>query len=144
MVVTVLYRIAGSPDVSGLANPFTDVPEGTWYTDAVKWAAANKIVGGYGNGKFGPEDNITREQLAVMILNYELFSNKIPLDILMDKEYADWNSISDWAKNAVNRVTMQGLMNGKPGGLFDPKGEATRAEFAAILHRYLDAVNKGE
>jgi hypothetical protein len=116
------------------------VPQGQWYTDAVKWAYHNGIVSGYGNGKFGPEDNITREQLMVMLLNYQLFSVKIPMDILMDKEWSDWNEISDWAKNAVNRLTMQGLISGKPGNLFDPKGQATRAEFAAMLRRYLEAV----
>jgi hypothetical protein len=139
MGVTVLYRIAGSPAVSGLANPFDDVPEGRWYTDAVKWAAANGIAAGYGNGKFGTEDNITREQMAVMIVNYEQFSGKIPPDILMDREFSDWNDISGWAKDAVNRLTMQGIINGKPNNLFDPGGNATRAESAAMLHRFLEA-----
>jgi uncharacterized repeat protein (TIGR02543 family) len=140
MVVTVLYRIAGSPDVSGLANPFNDVAADRWYTDAVIWAAANKIVSGYGNGKFGPDDNITREQMAVMIINYQKFSGKIPPDIVMDREFSDLNDISDWAKDSVNRLTMQGMISGKPGNLFDPAGEATRAEFAAMLHRFFEAI----
>jgi len=143
MVVTVLYRMAESPDASGLSNPFDDVSDGKWYSDAVKWAADNKIVSGYGNGKFGPEDSITREQMAVMIMNYQQFSGNIPLDVIMDREFSDWNKISGWAKDAVNRLTKQGIINGKPNNLFDPDGEATRAEFAAILHRFMEAAKVG-
>jgi len=140
MVVTVLYRLMGSPDVSNLENPFGDVREDLWYTDAVTWAAANGIVSGYGNGLYGPDDNITREQLVMIIYNYQQYSGKIPQDVLMDREFSDWNEISDWAKNAVNRLTIQGIINGKPNNLFDPKGEATRAEFATILQRFLEGI----
>jgi len=140
MVVTVLYRIAGTPDVSGLPNPFDDVDDGKWYTDAIKWATSNGIVSGYGDGKFGPEDNITREQLAVMIINYQKYSGKKPSDVYTEREFADNDDISRWAKNAVKKLTMQGIISGKPGNMFDPKGEATRAEFAAMLHRFLEEV----
>jgi hypothetical protein len=140
MVVTVLYRLYGNPDISTLPNPFDDVDEGKWYTDAIRWAAANGIVSGYGNGKFGPDDNITREQLAVMIINYQDFSGSIPSDVFTEREFADDNDISDWAKAAVKKLTMQGIISGKLGNLFDPKGEATRAEFAVILHRFSEAV----
>jgi uncharacterized repeat protein (TIGR02543 family) len=140
MVVTVLWRLAGSPVLDGAVNQFTDVMDGLWYSDAVMWAAANGIVSGYGNGLFGPEDNITREQMAVIIINYQKFSGKIPPDIVMDREFSDWNDISDWAKDAVNRLTIQGIISGKPGNLFDPQGETTRAEFAAVLHRFLEIV----
>jgi len=136
MVVTVLYRMAESPDASGLSNPFDDVSDGKWYSDAVKWAADNKIVNGYGNGKFGPMDNITREQMAVMLMNYQQFSGNIPPDVVMDREFSDRDKISVWAKDAVDKLTKQGIINGRPNNLFDPDGEATRAEFAAILHRY--------
>ena len=96
-------------------------------------------MSGYGDGRFGPEDNVTREQLAVMVVNYQLFSGRTPMDILMDRMFSDWNEISDWAKGAVNRLTIQGIVSGKPGNLFDPSGEATRAEFAAMLRRFLEA-----
>jgi hypothetical protein len=138
MVVIVLYRMQGVYPEVIYENPFNDVPEGQWYTEAVKWAAANKIVSGYGGGKFGPEDNITREQMAVMIFNYQKFNGKVPPDIIADKQFADWDEISGWAKSAVNVLAAQNIINGKPNGIFDPKGQATRAEFAALLHRAYD------
>ncbi|MEF2243794.1 S-layer homology domain-containing protein [Paenibacillus sp. IITD108] len=141
MVVTVLYRFAGEPNASSLSNPFNDVVNGKYYTDAVKWAAANGIVSGLGNGRFAPDDYVTREQMALMLLNYELYSGKIPHDIVMDREFADWNNISDWAKSAVNRLTIQGIISGKLKNLFDPKGNATRAEFATVLYRFAEAVS---
>jgi hypothetical protein len=137
MVVTVLYRKEGIPEMSAFENPFSDVKAGKYYTDAVKWAAENGIVSGYGDGRFAPDENITREQMAVILRNYELYTDKIPEDILMDREFADWKKISGWAKDAVNRLVIQGIINGKPDNLFDPKGAATRAEFAAILYRFL-------
>ncbi|MCL2815528.1 MAG: S-layer homology domain-containing protein, partial [Oscillospiraceae bacterium] len=140
MVVTVLYRLAGSPDVNDLTNPFDDVAADMWYTDAIKWAAENDIVKGYGNGKFGPNDNITRQDLAAVIYRYEQFSDNIPRDVLTDRKFSDWTDINDYAKNAVNVLTMQGIINGKPGNIFDPAGNATRAEFSAILHRFLKAI----
>ena len=142
MVVTVLYRMEGTPDVSGLSNPFDDVTVDAYYADAIKWAADKKIVSGYGNGKFGPNDNITREQMATILLNYELAFDKIPMDIVADRAFSDWNAIADWAKNAVNRLTMQGIINGKSGNLFDPKGNATRAEFTTVLMKFVEALER--
>jgi len=140
MAVTVLYRLEGAPNVVGLTNLFDDVVSDEWYTDAVIWAEKNGIITGYGNGKFGPNDNITREQLATILYRFEQFTAKIPMDIVMDKEFSDWNEISDYAKNPVNILVMQGIINGKLNNLFDPKGEATRAEFAAMLHRFMLAI----
>ena len=141
MIVTVLYRLEGSPDVKGLNNPFDDVPEDEWYSDAVKWAAANNIVNGYGNGRFGQNENVTRQDLAVILYRFEQATGKIPMDTVMDKEFGDWNDIIDYAKNPVNALTIQGIINGKPENSFDPKGEATRAEFAAMLHRFIEKVS---
>jgi hypothetical protein len=138
MVVTVLYRMEDEPDVSGSENPFNDVAEGVYYTDAVKWASANDIILGYGDGRFGPGDNITREQLAAILYRYQKFADYIPPDIAEAREFADRNSISDYAKEPVEKLVMQGIINGKPDNKFDPKGNATRAEYAAMLHRYLD------
>jgi len=140
MAVTILYRMQKSVPYIYYENPFDDVNDNAYYTDAVKWAYHNSIVSGYGNGKFGPHDNITREQMALILLNYQLFSSKIPMDVLMDREFSDWNDISDWAKNAVNRLTIQGIISGKPGNLFDPKGNATRAEFATVLMRFMEKI----
>jgi uncharacterized repeat protein (TIGR02543 family) len=136
MIVTVLHRMAGSPDAAGFASPFKDVAADKYYTSAVKWAAHHDIVLGYGNGAYGPENHVTREQLAAILYRYEQFSGKIPPDILMDEEFADWHKISAYAKNPVNVLQIQCVITGKPGNLFDPQGKATRAELAAILHRF--------
>jgi hypothetical protein len=157
MIVAILYRLAGSPADSGPSS-FTDVPAGQYYTSAVDWAAANGIVEGIGGGRFSPDGSITRQDLAVIIYRYEQFIDKIPASIVSDREFSDGDSISDYAKGAVNILAIQGIISGKPASsivsgsenqlspqgsnLFDPAGTATRAEVAAILHRFMEAVNK--
>jgi len=142
MAVTVLYRMSGSPDVGGLANPFTDVPGGRYYTDAVKWALSNGIVSGYSATRFGPDDYITREQMAVILLHYENYSGSTPPDILDPRAFPDGAKISSYARDAVSNLTMQGIITGRTDGTFDPAGQAARAEFAAILHRFANAAGK--
>ena len=137
MIVTVLYRIEKQPDISGLNNPFSDVPGSQYYTNAVIWAADKDIVLGYGNGKYGPEDKLTREQLAAILYRYEQFSGVIPPDTSLEIEFFDQNDISIYAIDPVAALAKQGIILGKPDGNFDPKGTATRAELAAMLHRYL-------
>jgi hypothetical protein len=137
MIVAILYRHAGSPNVSALANPFGDVPAGTWYTDAVKWAADNGIVSGIGNGRFGPDNNITRQDLTVILARYADFAN---INLTPMRDYTGFNdeaNISAYAKNAVERFFRAGFISGKPNNMFDPRGNATRAEVAAMLHRFL-------
>jgi len=139
MIVTILYRLSDSPDATSLHNPFSDVATGTWYYDAVKWAAINSVVSGYGGGKFGPTDNITREQLATMLSNYAAFAG---LDLPSAKEYqafADEASISGYAKGTVEQLFKAGVIAGKPGNIFDPRGNATRAEVASMLARFVAA-----
>jgi hypothetical protein len=142
MIVTILYRHAGEPDVSGLVNPFNDVPDGEWYTDAIKWGCENDIIAGDGDGRFGPNDPVTKEQLAVLIHRTQRRTGEIPPDILMDFEWADWDNINDWAKCAVNVLTIQGILRDLPrtDGLLNPRTPATRAEVASMLYRYLTAV----
>jgi Listeria/Bacterioides repeat len=136
MIVTILYRQAGSPDVSKLANPFSDVSNGTYYTKAVKWAAANKIVQGSG-GKFKPDDNITRQDFSVILYRYAKFASiKMPAKRNYSN-FADQSSIASYAKGAVETFYKAKIVNGKTGNNFDPKGNTTRAEGAAILHRFL-------
>ena len=101
---------------------------------------ANNIVSGYGNNKFGAEDSITREQMAVILYNYQKFSGEVPADINEEKAFTDNAGINDWATEAVKKLVMQGIITGKPNNLFDPKDNATRAEFATVLLRYLEAV----
>ena len=140
MVVTVLYRKVGAPDTDSLANPFRDVAPGEWYADAVKWAVANDIVKGFGNGLFGPNDNISRQDLAVMMDNYAKY---IEAELIPVRSYPGFNDdarIAVYAKEAIERFYMAGIINGKPGNLFDPQGNATRAEFATMLRNFLAVI----
>jgi hypothetical protein len=138
MMVTVLHRMAGSPPYDP-AGGFSDVTTGTWYTDAVTWAVANGIVSGYGDGLFGPNDDITREQMAVILYNYAIFMN-IELPSIRTGAFTDDAQISDWAKEAVNAMYEAGIINGKGGGVFNPLAGATRAEVATILMRFLEEI----
>lgn len=144
MLVTVLYRLAGSPDASGLPNAFTDVPEGSWYGSAVAWAAANGITSGVGGNRFAPGDNVTREQAAAFLLRYARLIGKGPVGKATGgSDFADKDKISDWALEGAMWCSMIGVITGKPGDngmLFDPQGNATRAELAAMLHRFSDNV----
>ncbi|TVX99036.1 S-layer homology domain-containing protein [Cohnella terricola] len=136
MIVTVLYRMAGNPHVTG-ENTFTDVPSGTWYTDAIKWATQNGIVSGYGNNSFGIDDAVTREQLVALLYRYAQYKN---LDITATGDlsgFADKDKISAWATDAMKWAVGKGLISGKGNGNLDPSGTATRAEIAAILMRFL-------
>ena len=143
MVVTVLYRMESEPDVTELDNPFSDVAAGKYYTNAVIWAADNEIVRGYGNGTYLPDRNVTREEIAAILYRYEQYTEKIPPTDPDTEErvFADAGNISDYAKEPVKALVMQGIINGKPDNKFDPKGNATRAEYAAMLHRYMDAIS---
>ncbi len=138
MLAQILYNQAGRPDVSG-SSPFDDVAPDMWYTNAITWAAAQGIVGGYGNGLFGPNDNITREQLAVMLYRREQIQGggfKGNWMFLLD--FIDREEVGDWAYEAMCWMTMNGVISGKGNKILDPKGLATRAQAAAMLQRYLD------
>jgi hypothetical protein len=137
MIVTVLYRRAGSPAAGGLANPFSDVTDGVWYTDAVKWAAQNGIVSGYGDGRFGPEDSVTRQDLALVLYGYARKTGETIPETRAYPGFTDAAEIAGYAKEAVEAFFKAGVINGKPGNLFDAKGSATRAEVAAIFRRFL-------
>jgi len=142
MIVTILHRMAGSPDVGDISNPFDDVEEGRYYANAVKWAVANGIVSGYGDGRYGPEDNITREQLAAILNNYSKFIEK---NLPVNRDYpgfSDDTNISNYAREAVERLFKASIINGKPGNIFDPQGTATRAEVATMLKAFFDAVGE--
>jgi hypothetical protein len=137
MAVTVLYRIESSPEVTGLDNPFSDVSAGQYYTEAAIWAADREIILGYTNGTFGPNDNITREQMAAILYRYEQYAKKTLPDTLAGLVFADENSISGYAREAVAKLVTQGIIAGKPNNRFDPLGNMTRAELAAMLHRFI-------
>jgi hypothetical protein len=140
MVVTVLYRHEGEPSVAGLSDPFPDVTTGQWYMDAVKWAADKKIILGYGNGNFGPNDNVTREQLAAILYRYAGDAGADLPEARAYPGFSDDASTSEYAKAAVTALYRAEVINGKPNNRFDPKGSATRAEFATMIHRFLVTV----
>ena len=134
MVVTVLYRLYGVTEV--FDGPFVDVEGGMYYTEAVNWAAANDVAMGYGNNYFGPDDLVTREQLAAIIYRYQQLSGKIPAVKQSELVFIDGDKINEYAIESVYTLVRQGIINGKPGNLFEPQENTTRAEFAAMLHRY--------
>ena len=137
MIVTILYRLENEPKVTG-ENPFTDVEDGKWYTNAVLWAAENKIVEGYGNGKFKPNDDITREQLATILYRYAQSKGQGFTGAWMFLlDYPDASEISSWADEAMHWCVMNGIINGKDGKLV-PKGDASRAEAATMLQRFCE------
>ena len=118
----------------GTAN-FTDVPAGTWYSDAVAWASENGIVKGTGDG-FDPAGGVTREQLAAMLYRY---AQSVGLDTKVSgslDKFSDSRETSSWAKEALSWAVQNGLMQGRGSGVLAPQANITRAEAAAILERY--------
>ena len=138
MLVTVLYRMSGSPAVTGLENPFTDL-KADWYKDAVIWAAANNIVGGVGAGKFDPDGALTREQLATILYRYCTtvgIDNSATATI---DSFPDAGKVQSWAKDAFVWAVDRGIIGGNMiGGVahLDPAGKATRAQVATMLMRF--------
>ena len=131
MLSATLYRLAGSPTVTG-EDAFSDTEEGVWYTDAVLWASQQGLVGGYGNGLFGTNDPVTREQIAVLLWRY---AGSPAAEAGAD--FADEGTISDYAAQAVDWARASGVVSGAEGNRFLPQSNATRAQVAAILRNYL-------
>ena len=136
MFVTALWRLAKNPEASTHAG-FADV-NGEYYAAAINWAAENGIVKGMSDTQFAPNEQITREQMAVILYNYQKLDSEAAVADA-DVEFADKDSISAYAKEAVIALVTQKIISGKPGNLFDPQGTATRAEVAAVLHRFATA-----
>ena len=133
MIVTVLYNIAGRPNVDDLNNPFDDVDDDEWYADPIKWAYENGLILGYGDGNFGPEKIITRQDLLTILMNYANFVG-LKLPALRDYEgFSDDGDIADYAKAAVEAFFSAEIVNGFPGGEFRPQSPATRAELAVMI-----------
>lgn len=136
----IVYNMEGQPDVTG-DSVFTDVADGAWYADAVTWAAENGIVGGYGNGKFGPDAPITREQLVTMFYRYAQSKGYDTTQGGMAiREYADFEQISDYAVEAMTWAVNTGLISGTSTTTLSPQGEATRAQVATILMRFIEGM----
>ncbi len=138
MGVTLLYRVAGTPSVSGVSVPFTDIQSGQWYTDAVKWAYKNGVVNGKSSTVFGTNDNITRAEFATILNRYSDFM-KYKLPVNRSNFVTDVADIPSWAFAAVTVMYKAEIINGKDGGVFDPNANITRAEAAAMIERFMKA-----
>ncbi|MDR2420513.1 MAG: S-layer homology domain-containing protein, partial [Oscillospiraceae bacterium] len=151
MLVTVLYRLAGGGEWVNDSGVFADVESGLWYSESVAWAASNGIVLGVGENLFAPDAEITRQEIVTVLYRYVEWaaSNGVHPEleaiagIAGAVPFDDSDVIADWAREAVAWAHGNGIVQGRPGNVFDPKGRATRAEVAAILHRLLTLVEDG-
>ncbi|MEN6312953.1 MAG: YDG domain-containing protein [Clostridiaceae bacterium] len=139
MIVTVLFRLGG--DSGSYENTFSDVASGAWYEQAVAWASANGISNGIGSSSFAPDNALSREQLAVMLYNYARYKG---LDVTVADSgvlnaYTDADSVSSWAEDAMKWAVSLGIISGDGTGL-DPQGNATRAQIAVMLQRFVENV----
>lgn len=130
MIVTILYRASGSPREYSVSR-FTDVPSDVWYSYAISWAAENGVVNGTAPDQFSPNDSITREDIVVILWRY---AGSPAADGSV--EFSDEASVAGYAREAVLWASKNGIVGGKPGNLFDPKGLATRAEVTTVLYRF--------
>ena len=137
MMATILWRMEGSLAPKD-ENSFTDVEAGMWYADAITWTTANGIFAGYSKDKFGPDDPVTREQLTAIFYRYADYKGyKLTVTGNLDK-FEDADKITDYAKTVMQWAVGNGLIKGKSENLLDPQGTATRAEIAAMLHRFVE------
>ena len=138
MFAVVLHRIAGKPAAAG-GNPFSDVADGAWYTDAILWAVSEGILSGYGSGEFGTNDPVTREQILTILWR----ANGKPVSAADTglSAFGDTGKISPWAVDAYAWALRTGILTGMDGGLHDPNGAATRAEVAQLLMNYMTGID---
>ena len=140
MIATILWRMAGSPVVN-YAMDYADVAQGQWYSEAIRWAASEGIVGGYGNGLFGTNDPITREQLVTMLYRYaQAKGYDTTQGGMAIREYADFEQISGYAVEAMTWAVNTGIINGTSSTTLSPQGAATRAQVATILMRFIEGM----
>ena len=140
MIVTILHRLDGKPVAP--ASNFTDVEQNQYYTEAVAWASANGIVSGYGNGNFGPNDTITREQMASILYRYAQYKNYNTNNTNNLSNYTDVGEISPYAVTAIQWANGTGLITGVTNTTLVPKGSATRAQVSSILMRFCENIVK--
>ena len=138
MFVTALGRLAGIDPAGCQSGTFTDVKADAYYAPYVEWANQNNIVNGTGDGQFSPDQSITREQMAAILVNYAKATGFTLPKVHEENTFADSADISTWAKDAVKSTQMAGVLVGKGNNHFDPQGTATRAEVAAMLRRFLE------
>ena len=136
MLATVLWRMDGTPMPQG-KNIFSDI-SADWYKNAILWASENNIVSGYGSGLFGPDDDITREQIAVILYRYSQYKGHGMTARADLSSYPDTGEISSWAQDAMKWANAEGFITGRSDKALAPKGKASRGEIAAILYRFLN------
>ena len=138
MIVTMLWRLEGNPVVN-YEMSFGDIESERWYTEAVRWAQSTGIVNGYvGSLLFGPNDNITREQLATILMRYaayKTFDVSARADL---KEFIDVQLINSWANDGIKWANAVGIINGRTLNEIVPNGECSRAEAACMLQRFCE------
>ena len=139
-MITVLYRADGEPEVTGKVT-FKDVDENSYYTNAVIWGQQNEIIKGYSETEFGPNDNITREQIATIMHRYAQLKG---IDVSVGENtnilsYEDFDDVSEYAIPSMQWAVGSGLIKGRTEKTLNPKDTATRVEIAAILHRFMEA-----
>ena len=139
MIVTMLWRMEGEPEYHGMLD-FTDVDLDSWYAPAVRWAASEGIVNGYNETTFGPNDSVTREQLATILCRYAKSSGQDVDKYASLSVYADSGKISDWAKSSLRWAIASGIIHGMEDNVLSPDTEATRAQVATMLMRYHESV----
>jgi hypothetical protein len=137
MVVTVLARLSSADLSKYTESGFTDVEADKYYAESVEWAKENSIVTGTGDGLFSPDTDISRQDLAVILYRYAEVAGVALPSVKAQSDFADNSAIAGYAAEAVYAMQRAGIIGGKPGKLFDPNGTATRAEVAAMLHRFL-------
>lgn len=135
MLATVLHNLANNAAANGSVS-FSDVADSAWYAEAVAWAATNHVINGYPDGRFGPNDPITREQLAVMLYRY---AGSPPVS-MNGLNFVDADKVSDYARQAIAWAVANGILNGKGNGVLDPQGTATRAEVAQMLLNFVSSM----
>lgn len=136
MLVMVLYRMAGAPDMAGRESSFTDVSADSWYGAAVIWASENGIVNGVGGGLFDPDASLTREQMAMMLYRFAGYLGSNTEKRADLSAYGDADAVSAFAQDAMAWAVAEGLVNGRSAAELAPKAGATRAELATILFRF--------
>ena len=135
-LVTVLYRMAGEPEVTG-ENPFTDVPDGQWYTDAVLWAAENGITEGTSETTFSPNSALSREDMATLLYRFADFETEEPIEVTGDLSgYTDADLVADYAVDAMTWAVGEGVISGIGNNTLAPDNTASRAQMATVLTRY--------
>ena len=140
MIVTILFSMENRSAVDSVI--FTDGPTGQWYTNAMTWAAANGIVSAYGDGGFGPNDSITREQMAAILYSYARFKGYDVSSTVDLSRYADVGQVIAWAQTAMSWANAQGLITGDTATTLNPIGSATRAEVATLLMNVCENIIK--